>query len=73
MMKVHPGMSSRDILKMFGTPRNVSQEICGGATKTAWTCTTWNYGSWGEGWASFTFSGDTPDKLILNNFDIDPK
>lgn len=71
IMKVHQGMSSKEILKMFGQPKNVSQSVCGGSTKSAWSCTTWEYGQFGSDRASFTFSGNSPNSLILNNFSID--
>jgi hypothetical protein len=73
MMKIHPGMSSDEILKMFGKPRSVRQSVCGGAAERTWVCTTWDYGEFGTDRASFTFSGETADKLILNDFDIDRK
>jgi hypothetical protein len=38
VMKVHEGMSSNEILAMFGTPeKNVSQAVCGASTGHAWT------------------------------------
>lgn len=71
VMKVHQGMSSKEIVSMFGTPKNVSQAVCGSDTGKPWTCTTWQYGEYGYGdRASFTFSGE-PDNLILNNFSFD--
>lgn len=68
VMKVRQGMSSNEILEMFGKPKNVSQSVCGTATGNPWTCTTWEYGEhgWGDR-ASFTFSGES-ENLILNNF-----
>lgn len=73
IMKVHQGMSSNEILKTFGTPKNVSQSTCGTSTSQPWNCTTWEYGKFPYDRASFTFAGDTPDSLILNNFKIDRK
>jgi hypothetical protein len=71
VMQVHQGMSSSEILKMFGTPKNISQANCGSSTKRPWTCTTWEYGEYQNDRASFTFSGDNPSSLILNDFKID--
>ena len=71
VMKIHQGMSSDEIISMFGTPRNVSQSVCGSNTGSPWTCTTWEYGQFPYDRASFTFSGDNPKSLKLNNFDID--
>ncbi len=73
IMKVHQGMSSSEILKMFGTPKSVGQAVCGADTGRAWTCTTWEYGEFPYDRASFTFGGDNPTSLILNNFKIDRK
>ncbi len=70
-MKVHQGMSSNEILNMFGKPKSVSQAICGSATPKPWTCTTWEYGEFPYDTASFTFSGDNPNSLILNDFKVD--
>ena len=73
IMKVHQGMSSTEILEMFGNPKNVSQAVCGGNTGLQWTCTTWQYGysDFGDS-ASFTFSGE-PGNLVLNNFSFNRK
>lgn len=71
IMKVHQGMSANQILTMFGAPKSVSQSVCGGAD--AWNCTTWEYGAFPYDRASFTFNGNTPDSLILNNFSIERK
>jgi hypothetical protein len=68
IMKIHEGMASDKILAMFGPPKSVRQDVCGGAVGKPWTCTTWEYGDFLEG-ASFTFSGDH-GSLILNNFDV---
>ena len=71
VMKVHQGMRSSVILKMFGPPKNVRQAICGGSTDHTWTCTTWEYGRSPYDYASFTFSGDDPDDLKLNDFKVE--
>lgn len=73
IMKVHQGMSSDEIVKMFGTPKSVSQSVCGSDTGKAWTCTTWEYGAFPYDQASFTFSGDNAKSLTLNNFKVDRK
>jgi hypothetical protein len=71
ILKIHAGMTSDKILEMFGPPKSVRQSVCGGAVGKPWTCTTWEYGEYGE-LASFTFSGDR-GSLILNNFDVHRK
>ncbi len=70
IMKVKQGMSSEEILKMFGEPKNIGQSVCGGATGKTWTCTTWEYGDTSCGNAKFTFSGQ-PGTYKLNSFDVD--
>jgi hypothetical protein len=69
IMKVHQGMGSKQILALFGEPKNISAAICG-MPPQQWTCTTWEYGEFPYGHASFTFSGNA-GALKLNNFNID--
>jgi hypothetical protein len=69
IMKIHQGISSKQILKIFGFPKNVSQAVCGGTTGHPWTCTTWEYGKFPYERASFTFSGKY-GSLILNDFKV---
>ena len=73
IMKVHQGMSSTKILELFGEPNSIRQSVCGSNTGKPWNCTTWEYGSSYQDKASFTFSGDSSDSLILNNFEIERK
>ncbi len=69
IMKIHQGMSSDEILTLFGKPKNISVSVCG-EPPNQWTCTTWEYGEFPYDRASFTFSGKH-DSLKLNNFNID--
>jgi hypothetical protein len=57
---------------MFGTPKNVRQAVCGASTGKSWTCTTWEYGEFPYGRASFTFAADS-GSLVLKNFDVHKK
>lgn len=68
-MKVHQGMSSNDILAMFGEPKNVDVSVCG-RPPNQWTCTTWGYGEFPYDSAYFRFSGEH-NSLKLNDFKID--
>lgn len=70
ILKVHQGMRSEKILKIFGLPKSVSQTVCGAKTDSTWNCTTWKYGDFPYASASFTFSGEH-GSLILNNFKVD--
>jgi hypothetical protein len=72
VMKVHKGIGSNEILKLFCAPKNVSQAVCGASTGKPWTCTTWGYGEFPYDRASFTFAADS-GSLVLNNFDVHKK
>jgi hypothetical protein len=72
VMSVHQGMGSDKILRIFGTPKNVSQAVCGASTGRPWTCSTWEYGELPYDRTSFTFAADS-GTLVLNNFDIHRK
>ena len=71
ILKIYQGMTSDEILALFGEPKSVSSDVCGGATATGtWTCTTWKYGDSPYDNAKFTFSGEH-GSYILNSFDVD--
>lgn len=72
IMKVHPGMSSDEILALFGEPKSISSSVCGSATGNPWKCTTWEYGEFPYDRASFTFSGEH-GSYRLNDFKVDRK
>ena len=69
IMKLQQGMSSDDIMTLFGEPQDVRVAVCGMPPNT-WTCTSWEYEGFFDESASFTFSGK-PDALVLNDFSID--
>lgn len=69
VMQVRQGMSSDEILAMFGEPKSIDVRVCG-ERPNHWNCTTWEYGESGYHSASFTFSGEH-DSLTLNNFNVD--
>ncbi len=66
IMKLHQGMSSDEILTLFGEPEKIRVAVCG-RPPDQWTCTTWDYP---YDRASFTFNGED-DSLKLNNFNVD--
>jgi len=68
IMEIKTHMSSESILETFGNPINVSSTVCGKEEK--WNCTTWTYGEYSSGYASFTFYHEN-NKLFLNHFNID--
>jgi hypothetical protein len=72
VMKVHQGVGSDEIVKLFGVPKGVRQAVCGAATGNPWTCTTWEYGEFPYDRASFTFAS-REGSLVLNNFEVHRK
>ncbi len=70
IMKLHQGMSHRQVFELFGAPRNISQSVCGGATGKPWICIAWEYGNSPYDNARFTFSFGK-DSLILNDFKVE--
>jgi len=68
IMEIKGHMSSETILNTFGNPVNVSSTMCGKEEK--WACTTWTYGEYSYGYATFTFYHED-SKLYLNHFEID--
>ena len=68
IMKVKDHMSADSILETFGSPKNISSNVCG--TDKKWNCTTWSYGEYLYGYASFTFYHKN-NELFLNHFNID--
>lgn len=70
IMKTHPGMSSDEILTMYGEPKSVQNTICGSSTDYPWSCTIWEYGEFPYDRATFYFGGEY-GSYILNNFNIE--
>lgn len=69
ILMVHQGMSSDQVLALFGEPKSVKSAVCGGLYGETWKCTTWKYGDFPYDRAEFTFSGEY-GAYKLNNFDI---
>jgi hypothetical protein len=70
IMKTRPGMTSDEILAMYGEPKSIKNTTCGSATDNPWSCTIWEYGEFPYDRATFYFSGEH-GSYILNNFDIE--
>lgn len=70
IMKIHSGMSSDEILILFGKPKSISLAVCGSKSDNLWNCTTWKYGDFPYDHAKFTFSGEH-GSYILNHFKVD--
>lgn len=73
VLVTHIGMSSDEVIKMYGDPKNISQSVCGGATTGGtWQCTTWEYGKSPYDNATFTFA-EREGARVINSFDIERK
>ena len=71
VLAVQVGMTSGEIIELFGRPHSVSSSMCGADVGKPWHCTTWKYGNFLEGsYASFTFA-HVGSILVLNNYNID--
>lgn len=68
IMKVRQGMSSDEILKLFGEPKSVRSAVCG-REPNQWICTTWEYAEFPHERAYFRFSGK-PGHYMLNDFEV---
>ena len=68
IMRVHQGMSSDEVLALFGEPTSIRAGVCG-KPPDQWYCTTWRYGEFPYERASFTFGGEH-GSLKLNNFEV---
>lgn len=68
VMKVKQGMSSNEIIELFGEPQSVGASVCG-MQPDQWTCTTWKYEEFPNTRGRFVFAGEA-DSLVLNNFSI---
>ena len=69
VMKIHQGMNSDEIIKMFGHPKNIDISVCG-KFPNQWNCTSWEYGDRVYDNAKFVFQNDE-GKLVLNSFRVD--
>jgi hypothetical protein len=69
IMKLKDGMSSDEIIKMFGSPHKVRDTTCGG--NSPWNCIIWQYeDEWSGKEATFYFRKEN-GKKVLNSYDIE--
>ncbi|MBC74688.1 MAG: hypothetical protein CME64_01610 [Halobacteriovoraceae bacterium] len=69
ILKIKSGMSSEEVVKMFGYPHGVRETTCGG--NSPWNCTIWSYeDEWTDKEATFFFTTEK-GKKILNSFDVE--
>ena len=71
VLATYMGMTSDEVLKMYGNPKSVKKSVCGSQTPGGqWNCTTWEYGKFPYDRASFTFY-DENGTMKINSFDIE--
>ena len=69
IMKVRAGMTSGEIVQLFGNPKSISSTTCGAGAGKPWQCIIWRYGEFAYQSASFYFNREG-DTLYLSSFDI---
>ena len=69
ILSIKVGMTSDEVIELFGNPTNIRTTTCGKKPDT-WKCTWWEYGHRYDNNASFTFGGNH-GALLLNNYEID--
>lgn len=45
IVKLRVGMTSEEVVKIFGLPLKTEADVCGETTPSPWTCITWWYNS----------------------------
>lgn len=66
-MKLRVGMTSTEIIEIFGKPMKTSAMTCGSATPNPWSCIIWYYGEYRP---SFTFEQGKDGVLYLNSWSM---
>ena len=67
ILKLKVGMSSNEVIAIFGKPIKTSGSTCGGAVGKPWTCITWFYGDYTP---SLTFQQEQDGILYLNSWNM---
>ncbi len=67
IMKLKVGMTSEEVIKIFGNPYKTEASTCGGAYGRPWRCIIWKYGEWKP---RLTFQTDSYGNLTLNSWDL---
>ena len=66
-MKLKPGMTSTEVIEIFGKPIKIDATTCGSATANPWTCIIWYYGEYSP---RLTFQRGSDDVLYLNSWNM---
>jgi hypothetical protein len=64
-LKLKVGMTSTEVIAIFGKPMKTSATTCGSATDKPWSCIIWHYG---EFTPMLTFEQGPDDVLYLNSW-----
>ncbi len=65
MMKLKAGMTSNEVIQVFGKPMKTSGTTCGSATDKPWQCIIWYYGEYSP---YLVFSQESNGDLYLNSW-----
>lgn len=65
VLKLKVGMTSTEVIAIFGKPMKTSATTCGSATDNPWSCIIWIYG---EFTPRLTFEQGPEDVLYLNSW-----
>lgn len=66
-MKLKPGMTSTEVIEIFGKPMKTEATTCGSATNNPWTCIIWRYGEYSP---RLTFEQGKDGVLYLNSWSM---
>lgn len=67
VLKLKVGMTSTEVISIFGKPMKTSATTCGTATDKPWTCIIWYYGEYTP---MLTFQQGPDDVLYLNSWNM---
>lgn len=65
MIKLHVGMTDKEVISIFGYPQNTQAGTCGQYTRSPWTCIKWYYGKYDP---ILTMQVSSDGKLFLNSW-----
>ena len=66
-MKLKVGMTSSEVVAIFGKPMKTSAMTCGSGTPNPWSCIIWHYGDFTP---MFTFQQGEDGVLYLNSWNM---
>jgi hypothetical protein len=66
-MKLKVGMTSNEVIEIFGKPMKTGANTCGSSTSKPWTCIIWYYGDYTP---SLYFQQGADGILYLNSWNM---